>query len=235
MAVPAPAPQPESVAEAVVAADEAAKIGARASVARAPFGAEPEPEAAPAPEPKTRKPRRTPWAACVGYFRSFSDEPESYHSDLARDPLPHDPRGEHLVATPPGNYGHAMFVVLAAVGLVVGAYLPWISGTIGLAKFHRSGFDNGLGLGYTIGAISLAISALLSVRMRAVRWVTIVLSFVIAGFVVRDVLHSYEVMQDMNRFRSIDADVGWGLWIMIVAVAIAMIAAVRLSEDEKYV
>ena len=69
--------------------------------------------------------------------------------------------------------------------------------------------------------------------MRAFRWLTIILSFVIAGFVVRDVLHSYDVMQNMNRYRSVDADVGWGLWIMIVAAAIAMIGAVRLSEDEK--
>ncbi len=126
-----------------------------------------------------------------------------------------------------------MIVALAAVGIVAGAYLPWISGTIGLAQFHRSGFDNGLGVGYCIGAGALAISALLSVQMRPFRWLTVVLAFVIAGFVVRDVLHSYDVMQDMNRYTSVDANVGWGLWIMIVAAAIAMIGAVRLSEDEK--
>src|SRR5262245_18338761 len=108
-----------------------------------------------------------------------------------------------------------MIVALAADGIVAGACLPWISGTIGLAAFHRSGFDDGLGLGYCIGAGALAISAQLSVQMRAFRWLTIILTFVIAGFVVRDVLHSYDIMQDMNRFRSVDANVGWGLWIMI--------------------
>jgi hypothetical protein len=138
-----------------------------------------------------------------------------------------------MVGTAPGNYGHAMIVSLAAVGIVVGAYLPWISGTIGLADFQRSGFDNGLGVGYCIGAGALALSAMLSVQMRVFRWLTIILSFVIAGFVVRDVLHSYDVMQDMNRYRTVDANVGWGLWIMIVAASIAMIGAVRLSEDEK--
>ena len=61
------------------------------------------------------------------------------------------------MGTAPGNYGHAMIVALAAVGIVVGAYLPWISGTIGLAKFTRSGFDDGLGLGYCIGAMALAV------------------------------------------------------------------------------
>jgi hypothetical protein len=205
---------------------------ARDAVPRVPFGtdAAPAPEAAVAPP---RRRRRTPWAVVADFFRSFADQPESYHSALARDPLPPDPRGERIVGTAPGNYGHAMIVALAAVGIVAGAYLPWVSGTIGLAKFHRSGFDDGLGVGYCIGALALAISALRSVQMRPFRWLTIILSFVIAGFVVRDVLHSYDVMQNMNRYRTVDADVGWGLWIMIVASAIAMIGAVRLSEDEK--
>jgi hypothetical protein len=204
---------------------------ARDAVPRVPFGAESAPApAAPAAPPRRR---RTPWAVFVGFLRSFADEPESYHHPLAREPLPPDPRGERLVATAPGNYGHAMIVALAAVGIVAGAYLPWISGTIGLAHFGRSGFDDGLGAGYTIGAMALAISALLSVQMRAFRWLTVVLSFVITGFVVRDVLHSYDAMQEMNRYRTVDANVGWGLWIMIVAASIAMIGAVRLSEEEK--
>jgi hypothetical protein len=225
---------PEPVAPAAFAvADPASKpMTARDAVPRVPFGTEPEPgttTVAPAP----RRTRKTPWAALVGFFHSFADQPESYHHPLAREPLPPDPRGERLVQTAPGNYGHAMIVALAAVGIVVGAYLPWISGTIGLAHFTRSGFDDGLGGGYTIGAMALAISAMLSVQMRPFRWLTIVLSFVITGFVVRDVLDSYDTMQQMNTLRSVDANVGWGLWIMIVASAIAMIGAVRLSEDEK--
>jgi hypothetical protein len=51
--------------------------------------------------------------------------------------------------------------------------------------------------------------------------------------VVRDLLDTYDSMQTMNAARSVDANVGMGLWIMIVSVAIAMIAAVRLSEDQK--
>jgi hypothetical protein len=205
---------------------------ARDAVPRVPFGTEPVPgTATPAPAPP--RARRTPWAAFVGFFRSFADQPESYHHPLSREPLPPDPRGERLVQTAPGNYGHAMIVALAAVGIVVGAYLPWISGTIGLAHFARSGFDVGHGGGYTIGAMALAISAMLSVQMRPFRWLTIVLAFVITGFVVKDVLDSYDAMQQMNQLRAYDANVGWGLWIMIVASAIAMIGAVRLSEDEK--
>ncbi len=221
------------VAAVATATEPAPVLTARDAVPRVPFGTDPEPGTEAAVAAPARKRRRTPWAVFLGFFKAFADEPESYHSQLARQPLPPDPRGERLVATAPGNYGHAMIVALAAVGIVVGAYLPWVSGTISLAKFHISGFDDGLGLGYSIGAMALACSALLSVRMRAFRWLTIVLSFVIAGFVVRDVLHSYDTMQNMNRFRSVDADVGWGLWIMIVAAAIGMIGAVRLSEDEK--
>jgi hypothetical protein len=169
----------------------------------------------------------------VAFLQSFADQPESYHSELAREPLPDDGRGGRILTAAPGNYGHAGLVAVAACGVVIGAYLPWLSGTIGIANFARSGFDQGLGAGYTIGAIALAISALLSVRMRVFRWLTVVLSFVIAGFVVRDLLNSYDAMQKMNAARSVDANVGMGLWIMIVAAAIAMIASVRLSEDQK--
>ncbi len=225
----APLPAPTAVPEP----EPSPAPTARDAVPRVPFGTDPEPgtEAAVAAPPTKR--RRAPWVVVIDFFRSFSNQPESYHSELARQPLPPDPRGERLVATAPGNYGHAMIVALAAVGIVVGAYLPWVSGTIGLAKFHRSGFDDGLGLGYSIGAMALALSAILSVQMRAFRWLTVVLAFVIAGFVVRDVLHSYDVMQNMNRYLTVVANVGWGLWIMIVAAAIAMIGAVRLSEESK--
>ena len=203
----------------------------RDTVARAPFGEDT--DAPPPSEPPARRPRRTPWQAIVDFVRSFADQPESYHSELAREPLPEDGRGGHILAAAPGNYGHAALVAVAACGVVIGAYLPWISGTIGISNFARSGFDQGLGAGYTIGALSLAVSALLSVRMRVFRWLTVVLSFVIAGFVVRDLLNSYDAMQTMNTAQSVDANVGTGLWIMIVSAAIAMIASVRLSEDQK--
>jgi len=226
-----PTPPGDRTVAAAVAPAVAPMLTARDAVPRVPFGTEPE-AAVHVVEAAPRKVRRTPWAVAGAFVRSFADEPESYQSALARNPLPPDPRG-HDVVTAPGNYGHAMIVALAAVCIVIGAYLPWLSGTIRLAQFQRSGFDDGLGLGYCIGASALAISALLSVRMRASRWLTIILSFVTAGFVVRDVLHSYDVMQNMNRYNGVDANVGWGLWIMIVGAAIAMVAAVRLGEDEK--
>jgi hypothetical protein len=238
-AAPAPLPLPTApvddpdaptAAEVAVAAP-AAPMTARDAVPRVPFGTEPVAPHAPPAEP--HRARRSPWAVLVGFFKSFSEQPESYHSPLAREPIPTDPRGEHILSTPPGNYGHAGIVALAALGIVVGAYLPWISGHIGLTPFHRSGFDDGLGAGYSLGAVALALSALLSVRMRVLRWLTVILSFVIAGFVVRDVLHTYDTIKQLNQSSSMDADMGWGLWIMIVAAAIAMIGAVRMSETEK--
>ena len=137
------------------------------------------------------------------------------------------------MAVAPGNYGHAAFVALAACGIAVGAYLPWLSGTIGLAPFRQSGFDLGLGMTYSLGSLALAISALLAVRMRAFRWLTVGLALLLAGFVVRDLLDSYNTMQTMNAGRDVAANVGMGLWIMIFSVAIAMIASARLSEDPK--
>jgi hypothetical protein len=235
-AAAAPSSPPSAPATAVADAPaDAPALTARDAVPRAPFGQDTPVTSAPAevaPAP-TRRRRRMPWVVVTDFFRSFADQPESYHSPLARAPIPADPRGEHMVSTAPGNYGHAGITAMAACGIVIGAYLPWISGTIGLTSFARSGFDDGLGLGYSIGAIALAISALLSVRMRVFRWLTVVLSFVISGFVVRDLLHTYDAMQNLNKARAVEANIGWGLWIMIVAASIAMFSAVRLSEDEK--
>jgi hypothetical protein len=227
----APAPEaPAPVADSTVTAEPVSR-SSRDTVARAPFGEE---TTAPAPAPAAppRRPRRTPWAVVVDFFRSFADQPESYHSQLAREPIPADPRGKQIINAP-GNYGHAGITALAACGIVAGAYLPWLSGTLDISHFTRTGFDEGLGLGYGIGAAALAVSALLSVRMRVFRWLTVILSFILAGFVVRDLLNTYDTMQTMNRFRANSVNVGWGLWMMLISAAIAMISSVRLSEDQK--
>jgi hypothetical protein len=220
---PLPAPAAAAVAATALATDPVARVE--------PFGLAT--TTAPVVEPEPRRRRRSPWAVVVGFFRSFADQPESYHNANAREPIPTDERGESMMTAPPGNYGHAGFVALAGCGIALGAYMPWLTGTIGIASFHRSGFDQGLGTGYCIGALALGISALLAVRMRIVRWVTMALALVLAGFVVRDLLDTYNSMQTMNAARSVDANVGIGLWIMIISVAVAMIASVRLSEDPK--
>ena len=216
---PSPAPtEPEAALEGPVARVE-------------PFGVAT--TTAPAPEPEPTHRRRSLWAVIVTFVRSFADQPESYHATNAREPIPSDGRHENMMSAAPGNYGHAGFVAMAACGIAVGAYLPWLAGKIGIASFHRSGFDEGLGLGYCIGAMALAVSALLSVQMRIFKWLTMALALVLAGFVVRDLLDTYDAMQTMNTARGVEANIGMGLWIMIASVAIAMIASVRLSEDQK--
>jgi len=198
----------------------------------APFGVD-VPYTPPEPAP-ARARRRTPWGALLGFLRSFADEPESYHvSDSAPD-LPPDPRGENMIAAP-GNYGLAGIVALAACGIAGGAYLPWLSGTIDGIGFDRSGFDLGHGWGYIIGALALAISALLAVHMRILRWLTVALSLAVGGFVAHDLVKTYDAMQSMNRVARVDANVGMGLMIMVIAAAVAMIGSVRASETEKFV
>jgi hypothetical protein len=220
----APSPvAPEAVAPEAVAPEAVARVEPFGVATTTPTPAEPQPVRA----------RRRPWARFVSFIRSFADQPESYHSAQGREPVPAEERNESMMTAAPGNYGFAGITALAACGIVGGAYLPWLSGTLGVATFHRSGFDQGLGLGYAIGATALAISALLSVHMRIFKWLTIVLAFVLAGFVARDLLNTYDAMQTMNAARSVDANVGMGLWVMIVAAAVAMIASVRLSEDQK--
>jgi len=241
-APPAPAPAaPASPAAPPAPAVDPTFRGSVASLAPgtapltppvAPFGVD-VPYTPPAPAPVTSR-RRSPWGWLVGFLRSFADQPESYHvPDTAPDPVP-DPRGENMIAAP-GNYGLAGIVALAACGVAGGAYLPWLSGTIDGIGFHRSGFDLGHGWGYVIGALALAISALLSVHMRVLRWLTVVLSLVIGGFVARDLVKTYDAMQSMNRAARVDANVGMGLMIMVIAAAVAMIGAVRASETEKFV
>src|SRR6478752_7462353 len=93
--VPPEAAVAAATAVAESAAEPAAPLTARDAVPRVPFGTDPEPgTATPAP---TRKRRRTPWAVIAAFFKSFADEPESYHSELAREPLPPDHRGERMV------------------------------------------------------------------------------------------------------------------------------------------
>jgi hypothetical protein len=147
---------------------------------------------------------------------------------------PPDPRDQHVVAAP-GNYGAAGLVALAACGVAAGAYLPWLTWSADGITFQQTGVDFGHFSGYALGAAALALSALLSVQIRKLRWLAMGLTLAMAGFVVRDLLDSYDQMQQMNAGTGVDANLSMGLMIMVVSAAIAMIAAVRLTEREKIV
>lgn len=228
----APAPPPSALA--VVAA-----VGAGASVASAPiapFGVD---EAvslrtAPTTPAKPAKEKVGVRSRVKGFFRSFVDEDESYKSPLAGPDL--EPRHRHAIEMhSPANYGRAGIVALAAGGLATGAYLPWLQWTVDGITFHRTGFDMGRGWGYWIGAVALAIAALLSVQMRKMRWVAMGVAMALTGCVVWDLLRTYDTMQHMNLSSTVAAEIGTGLWIMVGSAAVAMIAGFRLGEDDKIV
>ena len=181
-----------------------------------------------------QKPKRS--GSRVGaFFRSFATQPDSYQTAQEIWPDEEDLRGESIVVASPGNYGRVGLVVLAAAGMLAGAYLPWISGTLGTIAFQESGFDLGHGPAYGLGTCALAVAALLTVRISVMRWVTMAIALVLAGFVARDLIHTYDLMKSMNVSAATSADVGTGLWILVSGAAIGMVAAFRLSEDEKIV
>ncbi len=237
---PAPvdtAPAPPASALAVAAAVGPGAPGAPGTSAPiAPFGVE-DPAAlrtAPAKPAKPAKVKVGFLARIRGFFRSFVDEDESYKSPLAGPDL--EPRRRHaLEMHSPANYGRAGIVALAAGGLATGAYLPWLQWTVDGITFHRTGFDMGRGWGYWIGAVALAIAALLSVQMRKMRWVAMGVAMVLTGCVVWDLLQTYDTMQQMNLSSTVVAEIGTGLWIMVGSAAVAMIAGFRLGEDDKIV
>jgi hypothetical protein len=167
-------------------------------------------------------------AAIVRWYRSFTDQEESYHSPKAGVALPPHPK-RAMIAHEPGNYGRAGIVALAACGMGVGAYLPWLSGTIGASPFERTGFELGKAWGFTWLAAALALAAICAVRMRWVRWVNMGLAVVAAVLTARELVNVHDLVTSMNAAAVVQADVGIGLWIMLVSAAAALIASFRIE------
>jgi hypothetical protein len=134
-----------------------------------------------------------------------------------------------MIAHEPGNYGRAGIVALAACGMGVGAYLPWLSGTIGAAPFERSGYQLGKAWGFTWLAAALALAAICAVRMRPVRWVNMGLAVVAAVLTARELVNTHDLVTSMNAAAVVKADVGIGLWIMLASAAAALIASFRIE------
>ncbi len=183
-------------------------------------------------DPVARVPRTGLWAAVVRWCRSFTDEPESYHSPKAGIALPNHPEQISILAATPANYGRAGLVVLAAFGIGVGAYLPWLSGTIDSMPFERTGLDLGRSWGFTWLAAGLALAAILGVRLRPLRWVNMTLAVLMAGLVARELIDVNQQVANMNVAVVVKADVGIGLWIMLVSAAGGLIASFRIGTPE---
>jgi hypothetical protein len=186
-------------------------------------------------EPKVRSPRRPRTAlrpAIVGWFRSFNDQPESYHSPKAGIELPPHPQQISILAATPANYGRAGLVALASFGIAIGAYLPWLSGTIDGLPFERTGLQLGHSWGFTWLAGALALAAILGVRLRPLRWVNMTLAIVTAALAARELVDIHQLVTNMNAAAVVKADVGIGLWIMLVSAAGALIASFRIGTPE---
>ena len=182
--------------------------------------------------PRVRQPRTAAWPAVVRWFRSFSDEPESYHSPKAGVALePHSDQISILAATP-ANYGRAGLVALAACGVGIGAYLPWLSGTIDGLPFERTGLQLGHSWGFTWLAGALALAALLGVRVRVLRWANMTLAILVAALVARELIDVNQQINHMNAGALVDANIGIGLGIMLVSAAGALIASFRIGTPE---
>jgi hypothetical protein len=179
-----------------------------------------------------RRPRTALGPAIVGWFRAFNDEPESYHSPKAGIVLPPHPRQISILAATPANYGRAGLVALAAFGVAIGAYLPWVSGTIDGLPFERTGVQLGHSWGFTWLAGALALAAILGVRLRPLRWVNMTLALVTAALAARELVDIHQLVSRMNTAPVVDADIGIGLWIMLVSAASALIASFRIGTPE---
>ncbi|HXY71191.1 MAG TPA: hypothetical protein VEM41_01495, partial [Actinomycetota bacterium] len=138
------APPPSASEQAVLDAVRAGRPPVKPRSAQA----SPRPGELP-PAPGARAPRSRLWAAIVAWFRSLAEEPESYHSPKAGIDLPPHPNSNTILASSPANYGRAGLVALAACGLGVGAYLPWLSGTVDTVPFERTGLELGKAWGFT--------------------------------------------------------------------------------------
>jgi hypothetical protein len=133
----------------------------------------------------------------------------------------------------PANYGRAGLVALAACGLGVGGYLPWLSGTIGVAPFERTGLELGKAWGFTGLAAALALAAILGVRWKLFRWVNMGLAIVVAMLTAKELINTHDLVTSMNAAAVVRADVGIGLWIMVASAAGALIASFRVAPPEE--
>src|SRR5262245_60944938 len=222
---------PQSDAEAAVMRAVAAgrpPVKGHAAKTPAPRPATTPPSYPPEPGPPAPPAKTGFLAAIARWFGSFVNEEESYHSPKAGVALPpHPKRG--LIAHEPSNYGRAGLVALAACGLGIGAYLPWLSGTVDAAPFERTGFELGKAWGFTWLAASLALAAICAVRIRPVRWINQGLAVLAAVLVARELFNIHDLVTSMNTANIVKADVGIGLWVMLVSAAVALIASFRIE------
>ncbi len=75
-----------------------------------------------------------------------------------------------------------------AIGVAVGAYLPWLTYRIDDIARSRTGDDMGVAAGFVLAAAAFSIAALLGARHRVIGWATMAMSVVIAAMVAMRLL-----------------------------------------------
>jgi hypothetical protein len=73
---------------------------------------------------------------------------------------------------------------------------------------------------------------MLGVRLRPMRWLNMTLAVVVACLVARELIDVNQQITNMNVAVIVKADVGIGLWIMLVSAAGALIASFRIGSPE---
>lgn len=178
------------------------------------------------------QPKRSLFDRLRSLLRSFADQPESYHSPHAVE-LPDEDRAVSVVKAPP-SYGRAGLVSLAAGGIALGASLPWLSGTLSGNSFSQTGFDLSKGWPFTLGALLLAVSALLGVRYHLMRWASFAVAFGLSAFIVRELIHTHDAVRTLNLSHATDVHIGLGLLVMTGSAMAALVSGSRLGEGPKY-
>ena len=194
--------------------------------------------AAPIAPASTSEPRRRvdhaprAWPAVVRWFRSFERRARVVPlAEGGRRALEPHPDQISILAATPANYGRAGLVALAACGVGIGAYLPWLSGTIDGMPFERTGLE----LGHVVGVHLAGRRARARGDARRAA-ATAALGQHGAGHRGRGCSlpasssTSTSRSTNMNVAALVKADVGIGLWIMLVSAAGALIASFRIGS-----
>ncbi len=108
-----------------------------------------------------------------------------------------------LVNAQPINFGRAGLVVLSAVGIGVGARLPWLNGTIAGMPYRHTGFDLQDGRYFAAAAVGLAALALIAARFRLLRLLPIAGAAALFGWAVSELVDTFHAMHDLQRTRQL--------------------------------
>jgi hypothetical protein len=135
-----------------------------------------------------------------------------------------------MVRASPATLSRAGIVTVAACGIALGSYLPWVSGSIDGIAFRQSGFERGHGWPFTLAAVALVCVALLAARIRPLRWAAVALAVAIAWFTLRELVDVRDTITTMNASPTINANIGIGLWLITGCTIIALLASFRLRE-----